>query len=253
MRRMIAISLLAATLCAQEGEKKEPEPADIALPDAGQPIEDRAVVKERLARFLADMKAAKKDEAARIALLEKLGEWDHSDILKAASKLLRDRQTGVAVAAVLVCTRQESSAAKAGQMLWSHADREKRLEVRCAAMIAAGKLGYNKAGTRKEAAKLFKKDDSEVRKAAARYLGYVQDKSAFRLLAEKLDEPSYSTNTPGVAMKESEKRRRWTRWNSNRPWVMWALSQLVPGETFETTGEAKEWALSEGKDHGIGW
>ena len=227
MKRLLALSLLAGALCAQEATQKEPEPADIAMPAAGQPVEDRAVVKQRIERFQTRFKEAKKDEKARAELLSKLGEWDHPDIYKVAMKYLRDRSDQVALAAVLACARQETSKAKSARTLWSHASKEKRLEVRCAAMIAAGYLGYDKPTARKEAQKLFKKDDSEIRKASARYLGYVKDKSAFRLLAEKLNEPSYNSNDVERPMPESEKRRRWTRWNSNRPWVVWALSQLV--------------------------
>jgi HEAT repeat protein len=253
MKRPLALLLLAAALLAQDPTKAEPEAADVEMPLAGQPVEDRAVVKDRIARFQADVKAAKKDPKARAALLAKLGEWDHPDIYKEAKKYWRDRNGEVAIAAVLACARQETSAPKAGSALWSHANREKREDVRCVAMIAAGHLGYDKPNARKEAQKLFKKDDSQVRKAAARYLGLVKDKSAFRLLAEKLDEPSYNSNDPERPMPESEKRRRWTRWNSNRPWVVWALSELVEGETFETAGEARDWALAEGKEHGIRW
>ena len=32
-----------------------------------------------------------------------------------------------------------------------------------------------------------------------------------------------------------------------------ALSEIVPGETFETTAEAKQWAETQGKEHGIEW
>ncbi len=253
MRRLLALLTLASFLLAEDPTKPEPEAADVEMPSAGQPVEDRAVVKDRIARFQADMKAARKDPKARAALLAKLGDWDHPDIYKEAKKYWRDRDGEVAIAAVLACARQSTSAQKAGSSLWSHAGKEKREDVQCVAMIAAGFLGYDKPGARKEAQKLFKKTDSQIRKAAARYLGFVKDKSAFRLLAEKLDEPSYNSNDPEKPMKESEKRRRWTRWNSNRPWVMWALSELVEGETFETAGEAKDWALAEGKKHGIRW
>ena len=42
-------------------------------------------------------------------------------------------------------------------------------------------------------------------------------------------------------------------WKENEPSVRWALSQFVEGESFETTAEAKQWAKSEGKKHGIEW
>jgi hypothetical protein len=47
--------------------------------------------------------------------------------------------------------------------------------------------------------------------------------------------------------------QRWKAWKENEKAVHWALSQLVEGETFETTIEAKKWAEAHGKDHGIEW
>ena len=250
-----ALLLCPLPLFAQEnpGDKKELLPGDIALPEPGTPIEDRAVAKDRVERFKADWKAAGRDDGRRVELLGKLSEWDHPEILKVLAKQIKARSEPVAVAAILGSTRQASSYSKAGAACWGALGREKREAVRCALIIALGKTGYDKASARKEMEKLFKKTDGEERKAAARYFGFIRDRKVFRLLAEKLNEPSYSTNQPGVPMKESEKRRRWTRWNSNKPWIIWALGQIVPGETFETTDEARSWVETEGRAHKITW
>lgn len=73
------------------------------------------------------------------------------------------------------------------------------------------------------------------------------------MLAEKLEEPKPARiddpkNPPASWWKE-----RWEEWNSNLPYVKKALSQIVPGETFDTLSEAQKWAEQHGKEHGVKW
>ena len=77
-------------------------------------------------------------------------------------------------------------------------------------------------------------------------------------MAEKLDEPK-NTNPPVGKKKlpvlsKAERRKLWYEWKAAYPHVHWAMSEMIPGETFETTREARDWALSkDGKKHKIKW
>jgi hypothetical protein len=73
------------------------------------------------------------------------------------------------------------------------------------------------------------------------------------MLAEKLDEPKNTLKVGETAPPESYWRELWYEWKSNRPHIQWALSEIVPGETFETREEAQGWAETEGRKHGIRW
>ena len=118
MRLLLPFLLLvAAALAAPEDEKKkEPTAGEVVIPDPGTPIEDRAVAKQQVERFTAAFKAAA-DDKERVSLLVKLGGWDHPEVLKAASKLLRAKSESVAVAAIVVCARQSKSKDAAGRLL----------------------------------------------------------------------------------------------------------------------------------------
>jgi HEAT repeat protein len=217
--------------------------------EPGTKIEDAAVARDKAARFEAELRAAS-DERAEAELVRKLGEWDHPEILKALVRRLADKNRFVAIEAALACARQRD-AAKAGPALHRALQFEKRPDVVCAQLVALGKLGYAKAY--KDAEKWFRKDTTETHKAAVRYFGMIGAKEAFRMLAEKLEEPKPARiddpkNPPASWWKE-----RWEEWNSNLPYVKKALSQIVPGETFDTLSEAQKWAEQHGKEHGIKW
>jgi hypothetical protein len=90
--------------------------------------------------------------------------------------------------------------------------------------------------------------------AAARYFGYVKAKQAFRMLAEALDEPRPTLPPDDPANPPASYwKARWEEWSHNVPYYRWAISQIVEGETFETTAEAKKWAETHGEEHGIEW
>jgi len=258
------LPLIAAPLAAQDEEPATPpaeeEPApptagEVEIPDPGTPVEDPAVARQEVVRFQGEFKDAKKDEAKQVELLGRLGAWDHPLIFKEASKYLRDRSYQVAVAAVVAVARQSTSADKAGRALFGILRREKRTDVVCASLVGMGRLGFTERGVYDEVQKMFVQGPGEIRKAAARYFGYVKAKEAFRLLAENLDEP-HSTLPPDDPRNPpaSYWEEKWKEWNSNRPYYRWALSQIVEGETFETTDEARMWAESEdGRERGITW
>ena len=156
-----------------KAEKPKPKKAgDIEIGEPGVPIADRAVAASEVAKFQSAMKEAKrkKDEKRRLELMVKLGEKDHAKIYKIATKLAKDKEFRVATAAVVCIARQKSSAKKAGKFLQKLLDREKRTNVRCAAIIGMGVLGYTKAYD--DVRRLYKKDTRELRKASARYFGY---------------------------------------------------------------------------------
>jgi hypothetical protein len=236
-------------------EKPKPKTAgEIEIGDPGNPVEDSAVVRKELARFQGAFRKAGKDTATRVELLKKLADWDHPLVYKELTKHVRSKDYLVAVEAVVGCARQSTSKDKAGKLLCRIAGKEKRTNVICAALVGMGKLDYTHKSALKEAESQFRKDMKDKRLAAARYFGYVKAKQAFRLLAEVLDEPRPTLppddprNPPASYWKA-----RWEEWNHNSPYYRWAISRIVPGETFETTGEAKEWAEKFGKEHGIEW
>ncbi|MHC4939700.1 MAG: HEAT repeat domain-containing protein [Planctomycetota bacterium] len=261
MRQLTAILLLAA-LAAAEGDEKKPDepksvldmkPGEYEIGDPGVVIEDSSVVNAEIARFNADYKKAKsaKNDERRAQLLLKLGEKDHEKIYKIATKIAKDKNYRVATAAVICIARQQGSAKKAGKYLHKLLGREKRTNVRCAAIIGLGALNYTKAYD--DVKKQFKKDTGELRKASARYFGMTKAKAAFRMLAEELDEPMAKNPNDPSNPPASWWEARWHAWKANEKAIHWALSQLVEGESFETTDEAKKWAKSEGKKHGIEW
>jgi len=264
MKYLLAVLLLGflpgALVFADDkpGEKEKPkEPkakaGDIEFGGAGVKIQDAAVARQEIARFKAEFKAAKKNEHKRAELLGRLGKWDHPEILKLARKQISDKSHIVAVAAVRVCVRQTSDKKKTGSVLLRALGKEKRTAVRCALLVGMGYLGFQNKKAKKEAEKFFRRDTTETHKAATRYLGYIKAKDAFRMLAEKLDEPrSKSPNDPNNP-PASYWKERWEEWNVNVKWTRWAISQLVEGETFESMDEAKDWAKAEGRKHGIEW
>ena len=258
MRRgLFALLLLAAVTGA--GDKDEPRkkapPGEIEIEDPGATIEDTAVAKREIARFAGKMKAATGD-AERVALLTRLGGWNHALVFRAASKYVRHKSEPVAIAAIVACARQSGSPS-AGGFLFKAIAREKREPVICALWVATGRRGYDKTSAYKASLKVLQNTKGEVLKAATRYVGYIRPKKAFRVLAELLAEPSRSL-PPG---RDGEPRKMpasyWQAihdsWAANLPHVRWALSQIVPGETFETKEEARGWAESEGRKHGIRW
>ncbi|MGH7162911.1 MAG: hypothetical protein ACREID_05460 [Planctomycetota bacterium] len=250
MRSIVALLLAGLAAGAEEpAPKTDLKPGEVEIGEPGAKIEDPAVARKKVADFLDEYKA-EKDEEKRAAVVRKLGEWDHAEILKAALKLVGDRNRFVAIEAAVVVARQRDTA-KAGTALHRALQMEKRPDVACALLVALGKVGYAKAF--KDAEKWYVKDTTETSKAAARYFGYTKAKDAFRLLAERLEEPRPKNpddpNNPPASYWEA----RWKEWNSNLPHVRWALSQIAEGETFERTVEAKEWAEKEGRKLGINW
>ncbi len=247
---LLTFALTSADDEAPPAPEPKPKPAgEVEVGEPGVKIEDPAVARDKIARFQAAYKEAD-EEPAKAELVKKLGDWDHPEILKTLVKLIGERNRFVAIEAAVACARQ-SDAAKAGAALHRALQNEKRIDVACALLVALGKTGYVKAY--KDAEKWFKKESAEGRKAAARYFGGVKAKEAFRLLAEELDEPRPGRiddpkNPPASWWKE-----RWEEWDSNLPYVKKALSELVPGETFDTRKEAEEWARVEGRTHGIEW
>jgi uncharacterized membrane protein YfbV (UPF0208 family) len=262
MRSLAFLLLLPALLLADDqkpaGDKppdekpKKKTAAEVDIPDPGQGIEDPAVAKQEVARFDKEMKEAPSAEK-EVEILTRFGSWDHAEVLKAASKYMKDKERDVAVAAIVVVARQGKSKESAGRALMGVLKIEKRTDVVCAAIVGLGKLGYDNKTTVNEVMKYFQRDTKETHKAATRYLGFIKHKPAFRQLAEKLDEPhSKNPNDPNNP-PESYWKERWMEWEGNVPHTRWALSQLVEGETFELTAEAKEWAEKHGKEHGIEW
>ena len=95
-RGLVALLVLAAVSLAED--KKEPTPGEIEIEDAGATIEDTAVAKREVARFQEKMKAAA-DDAERVALLRRLGGWNHALVYRAASKYVSHKSEAVAIAA----------------------------------------------------------------------------------------------------------------------------------------------------------
>ena len=257
MRRGLLLLFVPALLWA-EGEKnakdkpKPKRPGDIEIARPGTPIEDSSVARHEVRLFHKGMSKAESGQR-RVELIQRLGNYNHPEILRAASKYLKDKSHPVAVAAVVACARQGRAKDKAGAALMKRLKKEKRPHVVCALLIGMGVLGYEHKGVVKEAKKYHRRDTKQTHKAAARYYGHIKYKPAFRALAEHLDEPMAKNpddpnNPPAAWWKE-----RWTEWDANVKYTRWALAQLVPGETFDSTEEAKRWALTEGKEHGIEW
>jgi len=253
-RVFFGLFVLAALCTGEEKDKKKKlTPAEIVIPDPGTPIEDPAVAKQEVARFNEAMKAAG-DAAEQARLVERLGRWDHAAVLKAVSKLLKHKESAVAIAAATACARQAGNAPKAGAALYKTLGREKREDVACAVIVGMGRIGYAKKSAQAVIEKIFRKETEERHKAAARYFGYIKAKGAFRMLAERLDKPEMSRPSGDKrVMPTSHWQKIWEDWDAAKPHVQWALSQLVLGETFETMSEARDWARAEGKKHGIKW
>jgi hypothetical protein len=254
-RGLLVLVIVAGLAGAEDKAQKKPTPGEIEIEDAGATIEDDAVAKREVARFAEKMKAAA-DDAERVALLTRLGGWNHALVFRAASKYIRHKSEPVAIAAVVACARQ-SATPGAGAFLFRALGREKREPVVCALWVAAGRRGYAKTTAYNAALKVLKNEKGEVLKAATRYLGYIKAKKAFRVLAELLEEPPSSMPAGRDGESRPMPASYWQAihdaWYANLPHVRWALSQLVPGETFETKEEARDWAEAEGRKHGIRW
>ncbi|NJN14756.1 MAG: hypothetical protein HC813_03880 [Planctomycetes bacterium] len=257
---LLLLSLFALPLLGQEdiglmvGKPDPTRAGGVVVPDPGLKLEDPTIARQEVTRFQAEMKEARKDDNKQIELIDRMGGFDHPLILGELRKYVRDRNHAIAVAACIAVARQPSDADKAGSLLYSTMKAEKRTNIICACLVGMGRLGYENKGAYREAEKLFTKDMSEMHKAATRYFGYLKSKEAFRMIAEKLDEPRSTLpaddprNPPASYWKE-----RWEEWASNVYYTRWALKEIVPGETFETTKEAEQWAESEGKELGIEW
>ncbi len=239
----------------KEDAEKAPEKITPGGIEPGEPataIEDSSSARRQVARFQKEWKEAKSNQD-RLKALERLGKWDHGEVLKAAQRHTKHKDHNIATAAVVVCARQLSVKKKAAKAVLGVLRREKRTNVVCAAMLGLGWLGCDKKAAVKEAKKLFRKDWRELHKAATRYFGYIKYKPVFRLLAEQLDEPRPANPNDPNNPPASYWKERWHAWNKNVKWTRWALAQMVPGETFDEKSEAKAWAETEGKKHGIEW
>ena len=251
--------LLSCIASAQEepGKKdkkpKKPKAGDIVFSQTAVKVEDASVARQHVTRFVKEFKANKKDVPAMVKSLQRLGKWDHTLILGEAKKHIKHREFPVAVEAVRVCVSQTADTKKTGKALYAALKKEKRTNVVCALIVGLGILGRDDKFTKKECIKYFKRDTTESHKAAARYIGYIKDRESFRMLAERLDEPAPKRPDDPTNPPASYWRERWHEWETNVPHVRWAMSQLVPGETFESTREAKEWARTEGRKFGIKW
>ena len=255
MRTLLLLLILPALLLAEEREEEKPKrktAGELEIPDPGTAIEDSAVARKEVARFLKEWKSAQGAEQ-KIKALTRLGGFDHSDILKAATKHTKDRDHTIAIAAVVVIARQSRSKVKAGKTLLGVLRKEKRNHVICAALVGMGRLGYDHKSAVKEAIEFFRRDTKETHKAATRYFGYIKYKNAFRMLAEKLDEPVAEKVNDPMNPSTAWWKERWIEWKSNVEYTRWALSELVEGETFETKNEAREWVETEGKAYGLEW
>jgi hypothetical protein len=258
MRLLLALLLIAVPAAfAQQGKKKEPRlptAGEIDIPDPGTKVEDPAVARKEVVLFQAEMrKVSRKKTRKRVELLERLGQWDHPMVLREAKKFLKDKSYKVAVAAVVACARQTSDKEATASAFLAQLKKEKRTDVICALLVGMGRLEYSSKKAHKVAADWYGKKNIEALKASARYFGYVRSKKAFRLLAEKLDYPrpvkvDDPENPPAEWWEE-----RYREWESYVPQIRWALGRIVPGESFETTKEAKDWAKAEGAKHGLKW
>ncbi len=262
MKLLLPLLLFASLTRAEdapvEGDAKKTGPGDIKIEEPGAPIDDKKVAKDYATRFREKMKAAKTPEE-RVKLLTELGEYDHPEIYRAASKYAKNKSEAVAVAAIVTCARQSKSKARAGGFLFKAVGTEKRPAVVCALVVGIGHLGYDKKNAYKLAEKLFRRDTTETHKAAVRYFGYIKAKAAFRMLAESLDEPKNTTAPQGrkksPVLSEEDRKKLWYEWKAAVPHVRWALSEIVPGETFDSTAEAKMFVAEDGvkKKFGINW
>ena len=257
MRLLLVVPLAAAWLFAQgaetETKKKEKEkyvkPADRDLEEPGVKIEDSKVARQKVSAFEKEFKAIKND-MKQAELVQTLGQWDHPLILKKAQSLIRSKNRFVAVEAVFVCARQ-GDGKKVGKTLHGLLKREKRTDIVCGLLVSLGKIGYTTAF--KDAESYYRRDTKDTHRAATRYFGFIKSKKAFRLLAEKLDYPRPKDIDDPNNPPASWWAERFKEWELTVPFTKWAINQLVPGETFDSTREAKEWAIANGKKHKIKW
>ncbi len=257
---LLALLVLVGTASSQDDLAErvgKPDPTlagGVEIADPGLKIEDDGNAREAVARFQKESKEVRKDDAKVIEKLQWLGGFDHPLIHAEAKKWIKDRNHNVSVAAVVAIARQASDRERAGGTLLATMKAEKRTNVICACLVGMGRLGYDNKAAYREAEKYYAKDTGETHKAATRYFGFLKAKEAFRMLAEKLDEPRSSMspddprNPPASYWKE-----RWIEWAGNVYYTRWALKQIVEGETFEATKEAQQWAESTGKEFGIKW
>jgi len=257
MRLLLVVPLAAAWLFAQgaetetkkKEEKKYVKPADRDLDEPGVKIEDSKVARQRVSQFEKQFKTIQ-NNMKQAELVQTLGQWDHPLILKKAQSLIKSKNRFVAVEAVFVCARQ-GDGKKVGKTLQGILKREKRTDIVCAILVSLGKIGYTAAY--KNAVLYYQRDTKDTHRAATRYFGFIKAKRAFRLLAEKLDYPKPKNiddpdNPPASWWEERHKE-----WELSVPFTKWAINRLVPGETFDSTREAREWALANGKKHKIKW
>lgn len=256
MRTLMLVCCMAATLLGEgegDGEAKKPEKrvgvAERELDEPGVKIEDPAVAREKLAQFEKAFRA-EKDQFKKADLVKDLGEWIHPLIMKRAQKLARNKNRFIAIEGVFVCARQGTDP-KVGKALHKLIKSEKRTDIVCALLVSMGKVGYTKA--MKEAEKYFRRDTKDTHLAATRYVGYIKAKSMFKKLAEKLDYPRPTNANDPANPPESWWKERYDEWEINVPHTQWAIARIVPGETFESVREAREWAQKHGKKHGVKW
>ena len=142
---LLALVTLAAPSWAQEAVA--PRDAvlwgEIVIGDPGVKVMDGAVARRKVSQFKAESKKTK-DKQMRAEALRKLGDWDHAEILKEAGKHLKSKNRFMAVEAAIVVARQ-SDKKTAGKKLIKALNRENRLDVICAQLVALGAVGNEKA------------------------------------------------------------------------------------------------------------
>ena len=257
MRLLLVVPLAAAWLFAQgaetedkkKEEKKYVKPADRDLDEPGVTIEDSKVARQKVSQFEKQFKATK-NRMKQAELVQTLGQWDHPLILKKAQSLIKNKNRFVAVEAVFVCARQ-GDGKKVGKTLHGILKREKRADIVCGILVSLGKIGYTAAY--KQAVLYYERDTKDAHRAATRYFGFIKSKKAFRLLAEKLDFPKPKDVDDPNNPPASWWAERYKEWELTIPFTKWAINGLVPGETFDSTREAREWAQANGKKHKIKW
>lgn len=249
-------------------------------PDGDTASEEPAVEDMDAVRVLTDEEAAaqikeikslarKRDPAPLLQALEAMGDVTHEDLAAPLLSLLKHKSAPVALrAASLLKVQRIEKERDRGKLAkavwktgWSGRANDRRYAVRGRALRAYAALsgGVVDEGQYREVRKVWQRLIGDPRDAYApgmvelcRYAREAKDKRMCRLLAEEIDTPLAtdvnSPSNPPAAWWE----RRWKMWRDYHAEAVEAL-EVITGETFKTTNDAKEWFQSHESRFGFRW
>lgn len=245
------------------------EATDPVAPEAAEAV--RVLTDEEATAYAKEIKslARKRDAAPLLEALVAMGPATHEDLPPVLLGLLKHKDVAVALHAASLLQAQQVEKDKDREKLakavwkrgWSGRANDRRYAVQGRALRAYAALTGGPVDDKayRDVRKSWQRLIGDPRDAHApgmvelcRYARETKDKRMCRLLAEEIDTPmATDVNSPTNPPAEWWERR-WKMWREYHAEAVEAL-EVITGETFKTTQDAKDWFQRNESRFGFRW